>query len=402
MMSYYKVLLIDDQYKDESIQTFVLNASYSDIEIHCVGFHKEGIDLLKNDKKHEYQAVILDATGFVSKADLEAGKDLSNTGLLYSLKYLSDTRNERVIPWFIFSGAPRNIDNDEFVDTIKTYQENIKFGRPEIVFYQKTKMEDEEALLEDLKLEIDNLSNTKIINSYSNVFNAISGVSTLEKHRNNLINILHNIDNNSDYTQIRKILESLFKALADVNIIPEGFTEEKGWINGTSLFLSGKHSDYEFLEADFIHPTICETLYRVLNVVQDGSHNEGSLKLKVDDYSRNYTSGYLYKSVVYGLLEILCYFGELIKNNQNIEENQSRWKKKETAKTKEVFIEAIFQSINDANWGTIKCIDGKEVSVHPKSIETHNLAIGEIIWVSLEFNEPKNKYHIINIKKING
>lgn len=78
---------------------------------------------------------------------------------------------------------------------------------------------------------------------------------------------------------------------------------------------------------DFIHPTICETLYRVLNIVQDGSHNEGSLKLKVDDYSRKYTFGYLYKSVVYGLLEILCYFGELIKNNQNIEENQSRRKR---------------------------------------------------------------------------
>ncbi len=43
-------------------------------------------------------------------------------------------------------------------------------------------------------------------------------------------------------------------------------------------------------------------------------------------------------------------------------------------------------------------MDGKEVTVHPKSIEIHNLAIGENIWVSLEFNEQKKKFHILNIK----
>jgi len=321
----YKVLLIDDQYESAPLQDFVLNASLEGIEIDCVGFHKEGIEILKNDKQGVYQAVILDATGYLSEQDFEAGKDLNNVGLTHSLRYLEGLKSERIIPWFIYSGAPRNIGNAEFEENIKTYQADYKFGRPDICYYIKS--HDENALFEDVKVEIDQLLRTRVLLVNNELFDVIQGIPNLEKHRSTLLELLEDMRKNQDYTKVRKVIESLFKALADVNIIPEGFTEEKGWINGTSLFISGKHSNYEFTKPDFIHPTICETLYRVLNVVQDGSHNEGNLKLKVDDYSRKYTSGYLYKSVVYGLLEILYYFGELIKNNQNIEENQSRWKK---------------------------------------------------------------------------
>lgn len=401
MNSAYKVLLIDDQFESDAIQNFVLNASYSDIEVHCVGFHKEGIELLKNDFNHTFQAVILDATGFISKDDMIAGKDLSNAGLTHSLMFLKESRQERVIPWFIYSGAPRNIDNDEFIENIKVYQQDIKFGRPENVFYIKTNMDDEEALLEDIKSEIDKLSDTKIVNQFSPVFRAIEGIPALEKHRNSLIDILENLDIAVNFNQIRMVLESLFKSLSDANIIPDSFTEQKGWITGTSLFLAGKHSDYEVLDPEFIHPTICETLYRVLNIVQDASHNEGSLRLKVEEYRRHNTYGYLNQSVVFGLLEIVCYFGNLLKYNQDKEKNRSRWKLKTQVINEEDYIESIFLTISEAGWGIIKCIDGKEVDVHPKAIEKYDLAVGENLRVILEFKEEKNKFHIKDIQKRN-
>lgn len=385
------VLWLDDEHKvfqplkDAAIMENIQLVGYDNAE--------DGLLELTNNFNH-YDAVILDGIFFTDKTNSkQTDKAFGNVA-----KGLLELRTKGfIIPVFIYSGQPSfvkdshsyvNLFKDEFSANGRVFDKTDDDGMPELLLHIK------EAVKDNVY--------TKIRHQYSDVFKHASYIPTLDKHYGNLLELLKNIDTDQDLTKVRMIIESLFKALADINIIPQGFTEEKGWINGTSLFISGKHSDYEFTEPDFIHPTISETLYRVLNIVQDGSHNEGSLKLKVDDYSRKYTSGYLYKSVVYGLLEILCYFGELIKNNQNVEENQSRWNKKEIVKTEEVFIEAIFQSINEANWGTIKCIDGKEVSVHPKSIETHNLAIGEIIWVSLEFNEPKNKYHIKNIKKNNG
>lgn len=385
------VLWLDDEHKvfqplkDAAIMENIQLVGYDNAE--------EGLLELTNNFNH-YDAVILDGIFFTDKTNSkQTDEAFGNVA-----KGLLELRTKgSIIPVFIYSGQPSfvkdshsyvNLFKDEFSANGRVFDKTDDDGMPELLLHIK------EAVKDNVY--------TKIRHQYSDVFKNVSYIPTLDKHYGNLLELLKNIDTDQDLTKVRMIIESLFKALADINIIPEGFTKEKGWINGTSRFISGIHEDYEFTKPYFIHPTICETLYRVLNIIQDGSHNEGSLKLKVDDYSRKYTSGYLYKSVVYGLLEILYYFGELIKNNQNIEENQSRWKKKETPKTEEVFIEAIFQSINEANWGTIKCIDGKEVSVHPKSIETHNLAIGEIIWVSLEFNETKKKYHIKNIKKNNG
>lgn len=394
-MMNYKVLMIDDQINDEAIKSFIKYARISGIDIIPCQYHEEGMLMLKEDKYQEIDAVILDATGFKNEND----NLLANNGLRYSLNEISALAKNRMIPWFVFTGASRN-NNDEFKGEIEYFQANIKFGRKDKVFYLKTI--DEDLLISDIKLAIENIKETTIFYQYTPVFKALEGIPALDKHQTTLLVILKNLDSKPDYAQVRLIVESLFKALADINIIPEGFTEQKGWINGTSRFISGIHEDYDFHEAEFIHPTISETLFRVLNMVQDGSHNEGALKYKVIDYNLTNTSGYLYKSIVYGLLEILTYFGTIIKGNPNKELNQSRWKKKEIIKTEEVFVEAIFQSINDANWGTIKCIDGNEVSVHPKTIEQHNLAIDEKIWVVLKFIEEKNKYHIKNIKKNNG
>ena len=396
----YKVLLIDDQYESAPLQDFVLNASLEGIEIDCVGFHKEGIEILKNDKQRVYQAVILDATGYKSQQDFEDGKDLNNVGLTHSLRYLEGLKSERVIPWFIYSGAPRNIGNDEFVENIKAYQIDYKFGRPAICYYIKS--QDENALFEDIKVEVDKLLRTRVLLQYADVFNVIQGIPNLEKHRSTLIEILEDLHKIQDYTRLRKVIESLFQSLADVHILPNDFTKESGWINGTSRFLSCNHKNFDFFEPDFIHPTICETLFRVLNTIQDASHNEGALRYKVDEYGKLHSSGYLYQSVVYALLEIICYFGDLIKNNPDGDKNKARWSRKEVLEVEADFIEAVLEKINVLGWGTVKCIDGREVSLHPKSIENHNLKLQDKFEVLLEYKEEKNKYHIINIKKNNG
>ncbi|MGG5507631.1 MULTISPECIES: hypothetical protein [unclassified Myroides] len=385
------VLWIDDEHK--VFQPLKDAAIIENIQLVGYDNAEDGLLELTNNFNH-YDAVILDGIFFTDKTNSkQTDEAFGNVA-----KGLLELRTKGfIIPVFIYSGQPSfvkdshsyvNLFKDEFSANGRVFDKTDDDGMPELLLHIK------EAVKDNVY--------TKIRHQYSDVFKYVSYIPTLDKHYGNFLEILKDIDTDQDLTKVRKIIESLFKALADINIIPEGFTEEKGWINGTSLFISGKHSDYEFSEPDFIHPTICETLYRVLNIVQDASHNEGALRYKVDEYSKLHTSGYLYQSVVYALLEIICYFGNLIKHNPDKEKNQSRWKKKELDKDTTDFIEGVLEEINDKGWGKVKCIDGKEVSLHPKSIDNYDLKIEDTFWVLLEFVEEKNKYHIKNIKKNNG
>lgn len=118
--------------------------------------------------------------------------------------------------------------------------------------------------------------------------------------------------------------------------------------------------------------------------MQDASHNEGGLTYKIDEYSRSYKSGYLYKSIVYGLLEILSYFGELIRNNQDKTVNQSRWRKKDNSS----MIEGVVCQDEKGNYYV------EQYLVNYKSVPTY-INIGEtmIIEMFAENTNPNTKLY---------
>src|SRR5690606_19439631 len=145
------------------------------------------------------------------------------------------------------------------------------------------------------------------------------------------------------------------------------------------------------LEPDFIHPTICETLYRILNTIQDGSHNEGALRYKIDEYSKLHTSGYLYQSVVYALLEIICYFGDLIKNNLDIEKNQSRW----VCKSK--WIEGTITELKYNGTGIFTCKENGKTYLIPNFKMKAEFNVGTAVKITVK---EENKNHINEIEII--
>ena len=60
----YKVLLIDDQHNGQPLEQIKKMAKMANIELVGEKYHVQGMELLKNDSSYEYQAVILDATGY--------------------------------------------------------------------------------------------------------------------------------------------------------------------------------------------------------------------------------------------------------------------------------------------------------------------------------------------------
>ncbi|MFV0200144.1 hypothetical protein OBJ99_04715 [Empedobacter falsenii] len=367
------VLWIDDEHKvfqplkDAAIMENIQLVGYDNAE--------EGLLELTSNFNH-YDAVILDGKFFINKE----ATNTSDNAFGEVAKTLDNLKMKgKVLPAFIYSGQTNFVlDKHSFVELFKeTFQEGGKV-------FNKNNDDDFPLLLEMIKTAVQDNPNSQIRQQYHSVFHAIKGIEALEKHQSTLLDILKEIDSNQDYTKVRKIIESLFKALSDVHIIPEGFTAEKGWINGTSLFISAKHSDYDFTDPDFIHSTIRETVYSVLKIVQDASHNEGGLTYKIDEYSRSYKSGYLYKSIVYGLLEILSYFGELIRNNQDKTVNQSRWRKKDNSS----MIEGVVCQDEKGNYYV------EQYLVNYKSVPTY-INIGEtmIIEMFAENTNPNTKLY---------
>jgi len=368
-----KILWFDDEH-----QKFIPikeEAILQDIEL--IGFENAADGLKELEANFNlYDALIVDGKFFINKE----ATNTSDNAFGEVAKTLDNLKMKgKVLPAFIYSGQTNFVlDNHSFVELFKgTFEAEGKV-------FNKNNDDDFPLLLEMIKTSVKDNPNSQIRQQYHSVFNAIKGIEALEKHQSTLLDILKEIDSNQDYTKVRKIIESLFKALSDVHIIPEGFTAEKGWINGTSLFISAKHSDYDFTDPDFIHSTIRETVYSVLKIVQDASHNEGGLTYKIDEYSRSYKSGYLYKSIVYGLLEILSYFGELIRNNQDKTVNQSRWRKKDNSS----MIEGVVCQDEKGNYYV------EQYLVNYKSVPTY-INIGEtmIIEMFAENTNPNTKLY---------
>jgi hypothetical protein len=372
----YNILWIDDDH--ESLKATKGIAKVNGINL--VGFKSLNAGFSELEKNiHFYDGILLDAKFYENEDDALGSEDDYNVHRAKE-KLLQLNKKFEI---FVYTGQAENFEDKTFNKVFK----NV---------YKKGSTKDRDKLFEDMKIAAKEQKDTQIKFQYNSVFHAIQGIEALEKHQSTLLDILKEIDSNQDYTKVRKIIESLFKALADFNIIPNGFIEQKGWINGTSRFLSGIHEDFVFSESEFIHPTISNMLYRILNFVQDGSHNEGTLKLKVDDYARRFTSGYLYKSIVYSLLEILCYFGELIRNNQDKTVNQTRWRKKENSS----IIEGVVCQDEKGNYYV------EQYLVNYKSVPTYiNIGDTMIIEVFAENTNTNTKlyypYFVQKFKKKN-
>ena len=96
---------------------------------------------------------------------------------------------------------------------------------------------------------------------------------------------------------------------------------------------------------------VSENIHRLLNVIQDASHGEGELRLKVDQYLKNAQSDYMYRSCVYLLFDILLWFKHFMQNNGDIDTNKAQWK---TILLDSDWIAGTVTRIADNGWGTFQ------------------------------------------------
>ncbi|RBP34229.1 hypothetical protein DFR65_101112 [Oceanihabitans sediminis] len=314
-MKEYKVLWIDDDFNKD----FDRLAYQNGIELVHYKTSKEGMAILESGMKTNYfDAVILDGLAYNESENEEHSID----GLINSLNKISELRQLKWFPVFVFTGELNKL---EYKGDIKWVE---RFNVPIVI-----KGVDNKGFIEKVIAAADQQEITQLKHKYPNQFEICTNKYIGANHFERMIGLIKDIENPEKIklaqdmlNPIRKIMEAILDKLNEIGLIPDEIRHVHGGISGSSYFLSGQNTSYEYY-SELIHPMVAENIYRILNITQDGSHDNGK-KLRADEYLSLSKNHNLYKSTIYLLLDIVDYMKEFIDDNSNIERNKAKWELK--------------------------------------------------------------------------
>ena len=333
-----------------------------------------------------YDAVILDVMGVVN--DLNENP----TSMAFSKAYdtVLSLKHKKNIPFFVLSAQLTKNENQG----LKQY-----IGDAHI--YIKSK--DEERLIEDIKRAVVEQPDFILRYKYADVLSVFNENQIGIKNYDRIFNLIkwvessQNIEGSEDQlTSIRKIIEAIFHALSKQGLVPSDIIDTQGWLNGTSHFISNRHNDYKQVN-NYIHPTAALSLHRLLWIGQDGAHSEGDLKLRVDEYIQENESGYLFKSCIFLLFDILIWYKNLCQRFPDIEKNKTMWLK---SKADDWIIGTIIK-IQNNGYGTFKPDSNTNtIGILPKIMIDNSFKENDKIKVTTKKDITGTRTYIELIEKI--
>lgn len=411
----YKVLLIDDRHNDASLEAVKKMSKMANIELVGVKYHTEGMELLQKDSSFEFQAIILDAFGF-KKSESDEDK-MTNSGLYYSLKTLSELKSDRVIPWFVYTGHPKNLSDEDFLEKIAVYQEDYKFGRPELCYYTKTLHEKE--LLQDIKTEIDNLENSQIQLQHKHVFQIAKKINVPHEDINNLVNIFKSIQSYVNdikpslyFTQLRKYIEYVFRDAAKYNILHEKCINEKGQVNlgESSLFLAGENIKRLNVRCNKTHfsKIMAENIKNLIFITGAASHTsdvDPAENMHYQEYRKSIETPYLLYQLTFVVCDLFVWYDNYIKDNNDISINKSFWvdiNENQSSSSEIEWLEGNVIKIAESGWGTFKPDRSSvPIYIHPIAVGKENIKEEDRLKVRTEPSPDGTKRYIKEIIKLN-
>jgi len=385
----YRVLWIDDQYKDSEMIQFAIEADNEGLILDGYPSFEEGFEALERELVH-FDLILLDGLFFEKKGQEAGTEDESGIGM--AIAKINELKSRKIFPWFVLSGK------DKF-----TKGENSLLKANKAKCFDKTNPSDVIKLFEEMKLAASQQQDVQLKHKYADLLETCSDHLLGQENFTRLYALIKHIENveklaNTEdmLNPIRKIIERMFIRMAEKGIIPEAIISNRGWINGSSLFLANKHSDYEHV-SEITPPIVSENIHRLLNIIQDASHADGELKLKVDQYLKTAQSDYLYRSCVFLLFDLLIWNKDFIDKNSDKEINKARWKK---AMSTGDWIRGTITRIAENGWGTFQPDDAHAtLSILPKMVSDHSLNEKDIIKVIVEPSPDGKKTYIKAISK---
>ena len=276
-MSKYKILWIDDKWKDMDSFKEVCELPVNGFEMVTCTNAEEGMEIFEAQLE-EWSGVILDAKVFKGKGDEVDRLE----GLDYSRKRISELKYKRDVPTYIFTGQPDLISGTTFAELVGE-------------FYEKDK--DEDRLIADIKKNADEMENTQIIHKYQKVFDV------WPESKLDLLRILKAIEyedwlDNTVFNSIRKILSDVMTRLYDCgycSVVHDGSN-----LADCSRALGAPNM------SKIIPVYIQRSMHTCVEVTNPGSH-----RTECDSAVKDGKAPYLVRSMTYDLLNILYWCKDL-------------------------------------------------------------------------------------------
>jgi hypothetical protein len=345
----YKVLWIDDEYAKQ--EEFIELAYQNNIDICAFKSFHAGFDEFETHIEI-YDAIILDARGFIEENQVDGTEHLSF--LMRSISKLKDLESQirREIPYVIYSGQTDVHEDGMFKEMYPNETVFSKFGDDEKLFAY---------LKEEIKSKSPEISKLKF--KHRNVFEVFDEKYKLDKSwEASLVGLL--IDRESGSTDVkqinefRKFIEVIQKGLCAHGFIPDNFS-----VNNLKKFIKGEQvngvlcSDLSIFGK--VMPKLIESF---IDNTQEGSH-----PLSIDAHIRQTNSRYFLDKLFYELLEILVCYKLWVDTNLVSDTIPKRWIRMEEPE----FVDSEIVAINPRN----SCYELMDLHENQRSIVPKNFQI---------------------------
>ncbi len=302
---FYNILWIDDEH--ETLSGTKGRAKRNGINLIPYKSLDGGMSELERNYPY-YDGVLLDAKFFENEDD-EAGSEDT---------YASFRAKDRILQ------LPKKFEIFILTGQAEAYEDRT-FKKAFTKVYEKGKDEDVNRLFSDIKESAKCQLDTQLRHSFKRVFDLCTERYVGELAGQDLLNLLKVTDESdidNDFNTIRKIIEDLFTAFHKYNLIPIEFVSPGVALNESSKFLAGKSSDgslftekgFQHLEETHLPQQIASYLRSILSITQVGSHRSS-----IDKYVKLVRTPYLFKSVLYQLMDVLVWFKMYVDGNPKTE-----------------------------------------------------------------------------------
>lgn len=389
MKKIYNVVWIDDEY--DKMSAFQEECE----EIHGIKLYpfrtrKSGMEALDNNLD-KFDGVLLDA----KMLDKDEDETPRVVGLKNAIAHINQLAIRKSIPYFISTGQPDLMESGIFEDS---------FGK----YYIKER--DDERLIADMKEIMGNSPRQQILSMYSDV---VQKMDDMDFRGTNIIvrifEAFHFPDIHTDfdpllhYTQLRLLLEYIFRACNKYGIVPsECIPNDLVNLNQCYIYLSGKPANIVGVrygnEGDRVIPSHIERI--VSSVLHFGNVNSHTTSLSDEEMDSikllltqtSVSSKYLIFGLTLQMCEVILWFGRYINANQDKEKNRSMCKELIAKNSNQEFVEktpyiGILEEVaeNDSicKIGTDFCIN--------KNTAIRVSAIGRKVKVT-DYKDNTNKY----------
>lgn len=311
----YNVIWIDDECDTRGV-SFIQNCKLRhNILIKAFKTRKEGIAALEKNLKY-WDAVILDAKAYNKSEDEVPDLD----GMYAARERLIELRPQRHIPFFVLTGQPSLMDDKSF-------------GKAVGKFYDKTKQEEVNQLISDLKEEVSKTNRFQVKSIYRDAVEQLSDVS-LEASED-VIDILEAMHHPElpftpklHFNPLRQALECVFRSANKVGVIPDlFFIDDRVNINQCFMYLIGNDAKNVGVRCcERIAPYHIQSMMSmIVNLGNANSHSnlsDSEIQTAEDKIIKDgMSSKYLVFSMALQLCEIAFWMNRYISEHPDKDEN---------------------------------------------------------------------------------